>query len=355
MMGHILCSGKIKMAADRSKRYQKIDFLGEGQFATVYKAKDTKTGQIVAVKKIKLGQRAEAKDGINRTALREIKLLQELSHTNIIGLYDVFGHKSNISLVFDFMDTDMEVVTKDTSIVMTGPHIKAYAIMTLEGLEYLHNNWILHRDLKPNNLLVNSQGILKITDFGLAKTFGSPNRVYTHQVVTRWYRAPELLYGARIYGTGVDMWAVGCILAELLLRVPFLPGDSDIDQLSKIFQALGTPSEDTWPGMKSLPDYIEYKQFPGTPLKDIFTAAADDLISLLGKLLCLNPSQRYNCSQALQMPYFSNKPGPTPNPQLPLPSGTSAEILMEDHKVKVGVKRKLPADSDPTLKKKLVF
>eukprot|EP00058_Branchiostoma_floridae_P020885 XP_002606375.1 hypothetical protein BRAFLDRAFT_118518 [Branchiostoma floridae] len=207
------------MAADRSKRYQKIDFLGEGQFATVYKAKDTKTGQIVAVKKIKLGQRAEAKDGINRTALREIKLLQELSHTNIIGLYDVFGHKSNISLVFDFMDTDMEVVIKDTSIVMTGPHIKAYAIMTLEGLEYLHNNWILHRDLKPNNLLVNSQGILKITDFGLAKTFGSPNRVYTHQVVTRWYRAPELLYGARIYGTGVDMWAVGCILAELLLRV----------------------------------------------------------------------------------------------------------------------------------------
>ncbi|CAH1252831.1 CDK7 [Branchiostoma lanceolatum] len=99
--------------------------------------------------------------------------------------------------------------------------------------------------------------------------------------------------------------------------------------------------------MKALPDYIEFKQFPGTPLKDIFTAAADDLISLLGKLLCLNPSERYNCSQALQMPYFSNKPGPTPNPQLPLPSGTSAEILKEDHKVKVGVKRKLPADSDP--------
>ncbi|XP_060071161.1 cyclin-dependent kinase 7-like, partial [Ylistrum balloti] len=203
---------------EKQVRYEKIEFLGEGQFATVYKAKDYKTGNIVAVKKIKVGTRAEVADGINRTALREIKLLQELSHIHIIGLLDVFGHRSNVSLVFDFMETDLEIVIKDNEIVLTPGHIKSYILQTLKGLEYLHSHWILHRDLKPNNLLINQQGILKLGDFGLAKFYGSPTRIYTHQVVTRWYRCPELLFGARQYGTGVDMWAVGCILAELLRR-----------------------------------------------------------------------------------------------------------------------------------------
>nr|MBE5724679.1 Cyclin-dependent kinase 7 [Cucujiformia] len=166
----------------------------------------------VAVKKIKIGSKQEVQDGVNRTALREIKLLQELDHGNLMCLLDVFGHLSNISLVFDFMDTDLEVIIKDTSLILTTAHIKSYIIQTLQGLEYLHMNWMLHRDLKPNNLLVNAAGVLKIGDFGLAKLFGSPSRLLTHQVVTRWYRAPELLFGAKQYGTGVDMWAVGCIL-----------------------------------------------------------------------------------------------------------------------------------------------
>ena len=254
---------------EKVRRYEKIDFLGEGQFATVYKARDTEfhkdegdggdapaTGDpdaIVAVKKIKLGTRAEAKDGINRTALREIKLLQELSHDNIISLRDVFGYQSSISLVMDFMDTDLEVIIKDTTLVLAPANIKSYVLQTFLGLEYLHNNWILHRDLKPNNLLVNRKGVVKITDFGLAKAYGSPNRQYTHLVVTRWYRAPELLFGARIYGAGIDIWAMGCILAELLLRVPFVAGETDLDQLAKIFQALGTPTEETWPDHTSLP------------------------------------------------------------------------------------------------------
>ena len=161
---------------------------------------------------------------------------QEIQHDNIINLSDVFGHKSNVSLVMDFMDTDLEVIIKDNSIVLTPANIKSYILQTLLGLEYLHSKWILHRDLKPNNLLMNSNGILKIADFGLAKFYGSPNRQYTHMVVTRWYRAPELLFGARNYGTGVDVWAVGCILAELLLRIPFVAGDTDLDQLGKIFQ-----------------------------------------------------------------------------------------------------------------------
>uniref|UniRef100_A0A3Q2VGF8 Cyclin-dependent kinase 7 n=4 Tax=Haplochromini TaxID=319058 RepID=A0A3Q2VGF8_HAPBU len=299
----------------RAKRYEKLDFLGEGQFATVYKARDKLTDTIVAIKKIKVGHRTEAKDGINRTALREIKLLQELHHPNIIGLLDAFGHKSNISLVFDFMETDLE-------------------------------------DLKPNNLLLDGSGVLKLADFGLAKSFGSPSRVYTHQVVTRWYRSPELLFGARMYGVGVDMWAVGCILAELLLRVPFLAGDSDLDQLTKIFEALGTPTEETWPGLSSLPDYVSFKIFPGTPLEHIFSAAGDDLLELLQGLFTFNPSARTTATQALKMRYFSNRPGPTPGPQLPRPN-CSAEALRE--KETVGLKRKIEGLETTAMKKKLIF
>uniref|UniRef100_A0A8C3HAJ9 Cyclin-dependent kinase 7 n=1 Tax=Chrysemys picta bellii TaxID=8478 RepID=A0A8C3HAJ9_CHRPI len=309
------------------------------QFATVYKARDKNTNQIVAIKKIKLGHRSEAKDGINRTALREIKLLQELSHPNIIGLLDAFGHKSNISLVFDFMETDLEVIIKDSSLVLTQSHIKAYMLMTLQGLEYLHQHWILHRDLKPNNLLLDENGVLKLADFGLAKSFGSPNRVYTHQVVTRWYRAPELLFGARMYGVGVDMWAVGCILAELLLRVPFLPGDSDLDQLTKIFETLGTPTEEQWPGMSSLPDYVTFKSFPGMPLQHIFSAAGDDLLDLLQGLFIFNPCTRVTATQALKQKYFSNRPGPTPGSQLPRPN-CPAEALKEQQNSLLNLKRK---------------
>ncbi|KAF2893382.1 hypothetical protein ILUMI_12776 [Ignelater luminosus] len=339
---------------NKLKRYEKIEFLGEGQFATVYKAKDIENGNIVAVKKIKAGSRIEVQDGINRTALREIKILQELSHRNCIGLLDVFsqGSMSNVSLVFDFMDTDLEVIIKDNTIILTVANIKAYVLQTLQGLEYLHLNWILHRDLKPNNLLVNSNGILKIADFGLAKLYGSPNRLNTHQVVTRWYRSPELLFGAKQYGVCVDMWAVGCILAELLLRVPFLPGESDLDQLTKIFQVFGNPTEDTWPGVKSLSDYVEFKPSAPVPLKNIFIAAGDDLLDVIGGLLVLNPLKRKNCTDTLKMLFFSNKPTPTVNSKLPLPQSIKSVKELE----KPSLKRKLlDSGEGGTLPKRLFF
>lgn len=310
----------------KTKRYPKIDFLGEGQYATVYKAEDTVTKRIVAVKKIKLGKRSETRDGINRTALREIKILKEISHPNIISLLDVyFGQYSNVSLVFDYMQTDLERIIQDSSIILTQAHIKKYMLMTLIGLEYMHCRWILHRDIKPNNLLVNKEGILKITDFGLAKAYGSPDRKYTYQVVTRWYRSPELLYGANLYGTGIDIWATGCVLAELLLRVPFLQGDNDITQLSKICEVLGCPSEDNWPGVSSLPSYIEMK--PPTviyQLSEIFSAASEYTIDLLQNMLKLNPIKRYDATNCLKSSYFSKRPYPTASKFLPLPSHCSS-------------------------------
>lgn len=293
----------------------------------MYKAKDNVTGNIVAVKKIKLGTRLEAKDGINRTALREIKILQEISHPHIIGLLDVFGHRSNVSLVFDFMETDLEIIIKDTSLVLTPAHIKSYIVMTLKGLEYLHLNWILHRDLKPNNLLIGPDGVLKIGDFGLAKAFGSPSRILTSQVVTRWYRAPELLYGANMYGPGIDIWAVGCILGELLLRCPLFPGESDLDQLSKITHVCGVPDNNSWPGVTDLPQYIQFKYQPGVPFRDIFTAATDDLLDLLTSMLSLDPLKRCDCTAALKMPYFSNRPAPTKPEFLPkVGSGVQSDV-----------------------------
>lgn len=321
-----------------ARRYLKVAFLGEGQFATVYKAEDTECdNKIVAVKKIKLGLTTEAKDGINRTALREIKLLQELGHQNIIGLLDVFGHKSNISLIFDFMDTDLEVVILDQTIVLKPSDIKAYLVMTLQGLEYLHDHWILHRDLKPNNLLINDQGVLKITDFGLAKAFGTPARSLTHQVVTRWYRSPELLFGARFYGTGIDIWAVGCIGAELMLRKPFLTGDTDLSQLTKIFEICGTPSEKQWPGVSQLPDYIEYVDMLNIPFTEIFTAASDNFVQLLQWCLMLDPMKRCTTTQALKSVYFRSSPAPTFGVNLPMPKSKKEKQQSELSNIKRGL------------------
>ncbi|XP_065832772.1 cyclin-dependent kinase 7-like [Oscarella lobularis] len=344
------------MFENRSAIYRKIEFLGEGQFATVFKAEDlANRGRIVAVKKIKLGNRIEARNGINGTAVREIKLLQELRHPNVISLLDVFGHNSEISLVFDYMDTDLEVIVRDTSLVLTMANIKRYLIMTLQGLEYLHNCWILHRDMKPNNLLVNKQGILKITDFGLAKPFGSPNRANTHEVVTRWYRCPELLFGARFYGPGVDTWAVGCILAELLLRVPFLPGESDLSQLSKIFETLGTPTEANWPGLTKLPDYIQFKEFPAIPFKSIFKAAGDDLLDLLSGLLSCCPAKRLDSTQALKSSWFSSAPAPSASQSLPWPRSKEDQKREEEERLLESRKRRREALGTSGLSKRLEF
>ncbi|KAF8381530.1 cdk-7, partial [Pristionchus pacificus] len=338
-----------QMAKVQGKRYENVAHLGEGQFANVYKAKDLETGEFVAIKKIKLGSRHEAKDGVNRTALREMKLLLEIHHENIIGLRDVFGHKTNIQLVMDFMETDLEHVIKEKDIILLSQHVKNITLQTILGLEYLHVNWILHRDLKPNNLLMNAAGTIKITDFGLARFYGSPNRVYTHQVVTRWYRAPELLYGARAYGVGVDMWAIGCIIAELLLRVPLFPGQSDLDQLSAIYKILGTPTESDWPLMKKLPDYVVIKDLPSMDMRHIFSAAGDELLELIQGCFAFDPLKRWSATDALKSPYFSTAPYACPNEQLPLPRKCLPAAAAKKRRVGMG------GESPPAARRRLDF
>ncbi|KAL2539422.1 Cyclin-dependent kinase D-3 [Abeliophyllum distichum] len=302
-----------KKVADR---YLKREVLGEGTYGVVYKAIDTKTEQTVAIKKIRLGKQ---KEGVNFTALREIKLLKELKDPNIIELIDAFPHKGNLHLVFEFMETDLEAVIRDRNIVLSPADIKSYLQMTLKGLAFCHKKWVLHRDMKPNNLLIGPRGQLKLADFGLARIFGSPDRRFTHQVFARWYRAPELLFGAKQYGPGVDVWAAACIFAELLLRRPFLQGNSDIDQLGKIFAAFGTPKPSQWPDMIYLPDYVEYQYVPGQSLRTLFPMASDDALDLLSKMFMYDPKARISAQQALEHRYFSSVPPPTEPALLPRP------------------------------------
>ena len=244
--------------------YEKLDVLGEGTFGVVTRARSS-TG-IVAIKKLRA--RALA-NGVDHATLREIMLLHELKHENVIDLSEVFVHNGALSLVFEFCSTDLERVlerARKENQPLTPGVTKACVQGTLRGLAYCHRNWVLHRDIKPGNLLISPSGEIKLADFGLARMFGSPKRKMTGQVITRWYRPPELLYGAKLYGPPIDLWSVGCVLAELITRTPLFPGSSDIDMLARIFTVFGAPTETSWPGVTSLPDFLNFDSPQKTPI-----------------------------------------------------------------------------------------
>lgn len=213
-------------------------------------------------------------------------------------------------MVIEYCITDLEEVIRDRSILLTPAEVKCCLRMILDGIAACHDKYVLHRDLKPSNILVGSDGQLKIADFGLARIHASPNARMTHQVITRWYRPPELLFAARSYGPSADIWSVGCIFAELMLRMPYLPGDSDIDQLAKIFQARGTPSKDDWPDHHCLPAYIEFTSTPEPDHKHLFTASSPQALDLLNQIMQLNPQKRICAKEALKHGYFTEESPP---------------------------------------------
>ncbi|XP_070712411.1 cyclin-dependent kinase 7-like, partial [Pempheris klunzingeri] len=244
------------------KIYEKLECLGEGSYAKVFKARDKKTNVIVAIKKIKviIGHGVDF-CGINPTTIREIRFLKSIEHPYIIKLHHVMGDSLKISLIIDYMEGDLRNIIHSRTIAISQSHIKSYMKMMVDAISFMHSKWILHRDLKPENILIAPDGTIRITDFGLARIYGHFHDIeMTANVVTRWYRSPELLYGSTLYGEGVDVWALGCIFAELFLKAPLFPGDSDLSQLNEIFEKLGTPDESTWPGVSTLPDYIPYKK-----------------------------------------------------------------------------------------------
>lgn len=287
-------------------QYEKVEKIGEGTYGVVYKARDRLTNETIALKKIRLEQEDE---GVPSTAIREISLLKEMQHGNIVRLQDVVHSEKRIYLVFEYLDLDLKKHMDSCPDLAKDPRlVKTFLYQILRGIAYCHSHRVLHRDLKPQNLLIDRRtNSLKLADFGLARAFGIPVRTFTHEVVTLWYRAPEILLGSRQYSTPVDVWSVGCIFAEMVNQRPLFPGDSEIDELFKIFRVLGTPNEDTWPGVTSLPDFKS--AFPKWPPKDVASVVPSlepAGLDLLSKMLRLEPSKRITARQALEHDYFKD-------------------------------------------------
>ncbi|CAN6575913.1 unnamed protein product [Malus baccata var. baccata] len=229
------------------EKYEKLEKVGEGTYGKVYKAKDKATGQLVALKKTRLEMDEE---GVPPTALREVSLLQMLSQSLYIVRLICVEHvdskegKPVLYLVFEYLDTDLK---KFIDSHRKGPNprpmppslVQSFMYQLCKGVAHCHSHGVLHRDLKPQNLLLDKErGILKIADLGLGRAFTVPLKSYTHEIVTLWYRAPEVLLGSAHYSTGVDMWSVGCIFAEMARRQALFPGDSEFQQLLHIFRYL---------------------------------------------------------------------------------------------------------------------
>ncbi|KAI8925364.1 kinase-like domain-containing protein [Entophlyctis helioformis] len=302
------------------ERYRIVEKIGEGAHGIVLKATFIETGEVVALKKVPL---RKLENGIPNTIVREIKALQEIDHQNVVKLRDVFPSGTGFVLVFEFMLSDLAEVLRNATHPLTEAQIKAYMLMLLKGVAYCHQTSIMHRDLKPANLLISPTGILKLADFGLARVHSADTagRPYSHQVATRWYRAPELLYGARKYDAGVDLWAVGCIFGELLNHSPLFPGQNDIDQLYCVISILGTPTRETWPELESLPDYNKI-QFPSVPAMPIEKLS----VHLLKQFLVYRSDHRISARAASVLdPYFFNKPLPAHHLELPIPKKQARE------------------------------
>ncbi|XP_017017432.1 cyclin-dependent kinase 2 [Drosophila kikkawai] len=281
--------------------FQRAEKIGEGTYGIVYKARSNATGQDVALKKIRLEGETE---GVPSTAIREISLLKNLKHKNVVQLFDVVISGNNLYMIFEYLNMDLKKLMDKKKDVFTPQLIKSYMYQIFDALGFCHTNRILHRDLKPQNLLVDTEGKIKLADFGLARAFNMPMRAYTHEVVTLWYRAPEILLGTKFYSTGVDIWSLGCIFAEMIMRRSLFPGDSEIDQLYRIFRTLGTPDETKWPGVTQLPDFkAKFPKWEANMPQVLTEHEANDLIM---SMLCYDPNLRISAKDALLHTYFKD-------------------------------------------------
>lgn len=286
------------------QNFTRIEKIGEGAYGVVYRAKEISTGEMVALKRIRLDSE---QDGVPSTAIREISLLKELQHINIVKLLDIIHADNKLFLVFEYLNQDlkkyMELYQNKNGLPIN--LVKSYLFQMLQGIAYCHTHRILHRDLKPQNLLLSTEGLIKLADFGLARAFGVPIRSFTHEVVTLWYRAPEILLGCKYYSTEVDIWSIGGIFSEMATHKVLFKGDSEIDQLFQIFRILGTPDEKVWRGVSQLSDYKT--TFPNWTRQKLSTYNPQldaDGLDLLGKLLVYQPDNRMTARMALSHPFF---------------------------------------------------
>lgn len=295
-------------------KYEIGQLLGKGAYGVVWKAIEKKTRQTVALKKI-FDAFQNATDA--QRTFREIMFLQELhDHPNIVTLLNVLkaDNDNDIYLVFEYMETDLHAVIRAN--ILEDVHKQYITYQLLKALKYMHGGGVIHRDLKPSNLLLNSECFLQVADFGLARSIAalespdSPSPVLTEYVATRWYRAPEILLGSTNYTKGVDIWSVGCILAELFSGSPIFPGSSTMNQLDRILQITGFPSEEDIESINSaftntMLDSLP-KQSNQAKLSDLFPHVSQDALDLISKCLLFNPSKRISCEEALEHPYLAD-------------------------------------------------
>ncbi|KAH0452411.1 hypothetical protein IEQ34_019710 [Dendrobium chrysotoxum] len=293
----------------RAESFEKLDKIGQGTYSSVYKARDLETGKIVALKKVRF---VNMDSESVRFMAREIQILRRLNHQNIVKLEAIVTSRlsCNLYLVFEYMDHDLAGLVATPGIKFTEPQVKCFMQQLLRGLEHCHKRKILHRDIKGSNLLVDSNGILRIADFGLATIFDpDQNQSLTSRVVTLWYRPPELLLGATDYGVAVDLWSAGCILAELLAGKPILPGRTEVEQLHKIFKLCGSPPEDFWKKSKLSQSTIFKPHHPyPRRIAETFRDFPPSTLALLDTLLAIQPEDRGTASLALHREFFSTKP-----------------------------------------------
>jgi len=288
-------------------KYSKLEKIGEGTYGVVYKAKNVQTGDLVALKRIKLDSEDE---GLPATAIKEISLLKGLDHPNIVKLHEVIHEEKKLTLVFEFLDLDLKKLMdekKRKAEKFSAETTKCFLHQLLKGIAFCHEQRVLHRDLKPQNLLINRKGELKLADFGLARSFGIPVRSKSHEVVTLWYRAPDVLMGSTKYSSTIDIWSAGCIFAEMVTFKPLFPGKNNADQLQQIFKVLGTPNEKDWATIKTLPEfdpnwYVYPSQAVNVTVPGLDTVGYD----LLQKMLQYDPAKRVSAKAALEHPYFKD-------------------------------------------------
>lgn len=319
--------------------------LGEGTFAVVWEGYVRSDPSIlVALKKFRTDP-SQTRLGLNVDTIREVKYLQELRHPSIIAMYDIFSTKDqNINMVLEHCPNGTLEKIIQSAIPYTPADVKAWMGMLCRAIYYCHSHFVLHRDIKPNNLLIATDGTVKLADFGLARAFADKSERMTHQVITMWYRPLELLFGSTHYSGAVDMWSIACVYAELVLRKPFIIGRGvamdEIDtsaggiaQIERICEVVGTPNEDNWPGVTELRDWFEPKK--QVPLRDknyfmnALPSAGSTGVDFLMRLLTLDPRKRATAKEILQHDYWTTEPRPTEAAKLPRIPGGGAKAMGE--------------------------
>uniref|UniRef100_A0A3Q3G697 cyclin-dependent kinase n=1 Tax=Kryptolebias marmoratus TaxID=37003 RepID=A0A3Q3G697_KRYMA len=303
--------------------YIKLDKLGEGTYATVYKGRSKLTENLVALKEIRL----EHEEGAPCTAIREVSLLKDLKHANIVTLHDIIHTQKSLTLVFEYLDKDLKQYLDDCGNIIHVHNVKLFLFQLLRGLSYCHRRKVLHRDLKPQNLLINERGELKLADFGLARAKSIPTKTYSNEVVTLWYRPPDILLGSTDYSTHIDMWGVGCIFYEMMTGRPLFPGSTVEEELHFIFKLLGTPTEQNWPGISSNNEFMAFN-FPwyrAERLRNHTPRLSTEGVELLSKFLQFEGKKRISADESMKHFYFNN----LGNRVLSLPDSTSIFSLPE--------------------------